>query len=69
MKQIGIFDESVRLEKISKLGDNLVALKKTIDWEKFRSIIDHAIPIKNDSKKGGRPSFNHVMMLKILISD
>ena len=67
MKQIGIFDESIRLEKISKLGDNLVALKKTIDWEKFRPIIDRAIPIKNDSKKGGRPSFDHVMMFKILI--
>ena len=37
--QIGLFDQEERMEKLSKLGDSLVKLNKTIDWEKFRPIL------------------------------
>lgn len=36
MKQKGLFDESFRLEKISRMGDPLAKLDEVIDWERFR---------------------------------
>ena len=34
--QIGFWDESLRLEKLSKLGDSLEKLNRAINWEVFR---------------------------------
>ena len=34
--QIGLWEESLRLEKLSKLGDSLEKLNHAIDWEIFR---------------------------------
>ena len=34
--QMGLWDESLRLEKLSKLGDSLERLNRAIDWEVFR---------------------------------
>ncbi|MFV0551264.1 MAG: hypothetical protein ACK5L6_04990 [Anaerorhabdus sp.] len=43
MKQLGFYDESTRLKKLSNLGDNLEKLKKTIDWYIFRPLITKAL--------------------------
>jgi IS5 family transposase len=67
-KQKGFFDEDDRLAKLSKLGDSLERLNKSIDWEMFRPIIDAAL--NKSGKKpenGGRPPFDHILMYKIVI--
>ena len=65
-KERGFFDEEFKLEKISKLGDQLEKLNKVIDWEQFRSILDEAFE-KENKGPGGRPSFDKILMFKILI--
>jgi len=66
MKQKGFFDENDRLEELSKLGDPLEKLNKFINWEDFRAALDKVF-IKIPKGPGGRPPFDYVMMLKILV--
>ena len=61
-----IFDEDFKLEKISKLGDQLEKLNKAMDWEQFRSILDESFAKENRSS-GGRPSFGRILMFRILV--
>ena len=60
------FDESERLEKLSKLGDQLVLLNEYIDFESFRADIGQALG-RATPKATGRPSYDIVFMFKILI--
>jgi transposase, IS5 family len=62
----GLFDEAMRLEKLTKQGDSLVLLKEKIQWEQFRTILESVL--KKESKgPGGRKAFDYIMMFKILI--
>lgn len=64
--QIGFWDESLRLEKLSQLGDSLERLNKAINWEIFRPSLNKAF--KKEAKgAGGRPPFDYVLMFKILV--
>jgi IS5 family transposase len=66
MKQKGFFDENERLEELSRLGDPLEKLNKSINWEGLRGILTRAL--KKESKGlGGRPPYDYVMMFKILV--
>ena len=65
--QRSFFDEEDRMEKISKIGDPLELLNKVIDWEMFRSTLNNAVVRKENTRKGGRPSYDVVMMFKILV--
>lgn len=60
------FDEEDRIEIISKSGDPLEVLNRVIKWEMFRSVLT-AARSKEDAGKGGRPSYDVVMMFKILV--
>lgn len=62
----GLFDETFRLEKLSKQGDSLVMLKEKIKWEIFLPILE-SIFIKENKGIGGREPYNYLMMFKILI--
>lgn len=66
MRQLGMFDESDRLEKISKLGDSLETLQNAIDWEMFRPVLNKAMK-KTHRGAGGRPAYDYLMMFKILV--
>ena len=55
------------MKKISKIGDPLELLNKVIDWEMFRSTLNKAVVRKDNTRKGGRPSYDVVMMFKILV--
>jgi len=66
MKQKGFFDENDRLEELSRMGDPLEKLNKFIQWEEFRKILTKALK-KSAQGPGGRPPFDYVMMLKILV--
>ena len=55
------------MEKISKIDDPLELLNKVINWEMFRSTLNKAVVRKENTRKVGRPSYDVVMMFKILI--
>ena len=67
VRQRSFFDEENRMEKISKIGDPLEMLNKVINWEMFRNILNKAVVRKENTRKGGRPSYDVVMMFKILV--
>lgn len=55
--QIGIWDESLRLERLSQLGDSLERLDGAIGWELFRPRLTKVF--KKEAKvAGGRPPYN-----------
>ena len=66
-KTRGLFDEQFRLDKISKQSDPLVKLQRHIDFEIFRKPLEDHFNTGKDRSQGGRPSFDYLMMFKILI--
>jgi IS5 family transposase len=65
-RDYGFFDQDIRLSRLSQLGDPLERLNKGIDFEIFREILESHL-IKAAKGKGGRPSYDYVLMFKILI--
>jgi transposase, IS5 family len=65
-RDYGFFDQDFRLTKLSKLGDPLEKLKKGIDFEIFRDILEEKLT-KQAKGAGGRRPYDYVMMFKILI--
>lgn len=57
LKQFGI---SLSYERIKKLGDRLEKISGLINWERFR-------PYFPDEYKVGRPRYDPILMLKILV--
>lgn len=65
---LGLFDDHFLLDKLTKLGDPLERLNDYIDWNIFKSPLDSAFRKElKDSSKGGRPSFDKLLMFKSLI--
>ena len=65
MKQISLFAEENRLQKLSELGDCLERLR-IIDWESFRPTIALAL-IRERKSNAGRPPFDCILLFKIII--
>ncbi|MEM7026499.1 MAG: IS5 family transposase [Pseudomonadota bacterium] len=65
-KQPGFFDFDDRMRRLSDLGDRLEAFAEAVDFELFRADLEAALNY-SDGAKGGRPPFDTVMMMKILI--
>ena len=63
----GLFDEQIRLEKLSKKQDPLERLSGHIDFEYFRKPLAKFFKKHTDSNKGGRPAYDYILMFKILI--
>jgi Transposase and inactivated derivatives, IS5 family len=66
-KSRGLFDEQIRLEKLSKKQDPLERLRSHIDFEYFREPLEKALNRDTDKSKGGRPAYDAILMFKILI--
>lgn len=66
-KSRGLFDEQIRLEKLSKKQDPLEKLNSHIDFEYFRKPLGKALAKNVENNKGGRPPYDVVLMFKILI--
>lgn len=66
MKEPGFFDLAECLAGLSRKGDVLEQLSRTVDFELFRPDLERAVPRLNGAK-GGRPPFDHVLMLKVLL--
>jgi IS5 family transposase len=64
--QHGFFDEENRLAKLTKKKDPLEKLSLMIRWERFRPAIEKAMK-KVAKGAGGRPPYDYIMMLKVLI--
>ena len=64
--QAGFFDVDERLKQLSAKGDSLERLNAVVDFELFRADLERAVP-RSDRAKGGRPPFDHVLMLKTLV--
>jgi len=52
-------------EHIAELGDRLGEVEKLVDWESFRPIIGEMY--SNKEGKGGRPNYDEVLMIKMLV--
>ena len=66
-KSRGLFDEQIRLEKLSKKKDPLEVLNSHIDFEFFRKPLEKYLATETDRSKGGRPAYDYVLLFKILI--
>ena len=64
--QPGFWDVEHRLQELSKHGDPLEKLSRTIDFELFRPTLRLALQRHNPAK-GGRPPFDAVLKFKMLV--
>lgn len=65
-RDYGFFDQDIRLSKLSALSDPLVRLNNHVDFELFSTLLQGSLT-KEAKGKGGRPTYDYVMMFKILI--
>ncbi|HEY9006204.1 MAG TPA: IS5 family transposase [Ohtaekwangia sp.] len=63
----GLFDEQIRLDKLTAQNDPLVKLVKHIDFEFFRKPLENHFQAGKNRNQGGRPAFDYLLMFKILI--
>jgi hypothetical protein len=65
-KQAGFWSVEDRLAEISAGGDPLETLNATVDFERFRPILERAAG-RARSPKGGRPSLDVVLKFRMLV--
>lgn len=66
MRQAGLFGLTDHLRRLSEVGDPLEVMARAVDFEAFRPALDAALAY-GDGSKGGRPPYDPVAMLKVLI--
>lgn len=66
MRQIFLNGVGIQMERLTDMGDPLIKLEKVINWEMFRKPLEAAIR-KPDYNKGGRPPYDVILMLKIVM--
>jgi hypothetical protein len=64
--QPGFFDVDERYAALSAAGDPLERLAAVVDFEIFRPVLDAALA-RSDRSRGGRPPYDSVLMLRILV--
>lgn len=65
--QPGFFDVENRIEKTKQYNSPLLRLSGHIDFDFFRSELDQYFRKGKDYSKGVRPTYDYVLMFKILI--
>lgn len=63
---MGDFDVDDRLWRLSDLGDQLEAHGRVVDFEAFRPDLEKALAYTSGAH-GGRPPYDPVLMLKVLV--
>lgn len=66
MRQSGLFGLLDHMKRLSADGDPLAVLAKVVDFESFRPTLVAALAY-SDGTKGGRPPYDPVVMLKVLV--
>ncbi len=64
--QLGFFDRDERYAALSAAGDPLERLAMVVDFELFRPELEAALE-RSDRARGGRPPYDAVLMLKVLV--
>lgn len=64
--QAGFWDIDERYARLSDAGDPLEKLNTVVPWEMFRKLLSKALK-RSDGSRGGRPSYDTVMMFKVLV--
>jgi transposase, IS5 family len=67
MKSPSLFWKQQREAKQSTLGSDFMKIPFVVDFEQFRFVLDGALQRKSDKEKGGRPSYDSVLMFRILV--
>ena len=62
----GLFDIDERLRRLSELGDQLEAYARVVDFAAFRPALEKALAYSTGAQ-GGRPPYDPVLMLKVLV--
>lgn len=62
----GLFDYSNRMAKLGEVSSPLEKLDARINWEMFRPLLDEIFQ-REALGPGGRPSFDRVMMFKVVV--
>jgi len=65
-RQGGFWDVEERYARLSAAGDPLEKLDAVVPWEVFRKPLAKALK-RSDRSKGGRPPYDAVVMLKVLV--
>lgn len=65
-RDYGFFDQDLRLSKLTALGDPLERLARGVDFEVFRKLLTEGL-YKEPQGPGGRPPYDYVLMIKVLI--
>ena len=67
-KQAGLFDAEFKLRKLDTIGDPLQKLTGSINWERFRPLLDKGFQKDEPAKgPGGRPAYDYILRFKVLI--
>ena len=67
-KNYDLFSALTKSREQSEKEVGILKLKNIINWEGFRPLLEEVCGYnKKDKKKGGRPPFDPVLMLKVLI--
>ena len=66
LAQPGLFDQHFRLEELTAMGDPLAKIDDVVDWSVFIPVLAD-MPKPEPEGPGGRPSYDPLMMLKVLI--
>ena len=45
-RDFGFWDQDIRLSKLSRLGDPLERLSKTVDFSLFRTLLEAKVPVE-----------------------
>jgi transposase len=61
-----LFSLAEHLERLSKDGDPLEVLARTVEFESFRPLLVKGLGY-SDGARGGRPAFDPVAMFKVLV--
>lgn len=65
-RDYGFFDQDLRLSKLTALGDPLERLSRGVDFEVFRKLLTEGL-YKEPQGAGGRPPYDYVLMMKVLV--
>jgi IS5 family transposase len=63
----GLFDDQYAIDRLSKIGNPLEMISRSIDFEMFRHLLENKMLNKNKKSNAGAKPYDLVMMFKILI--
>ena len=65
--KIGLIDKQFAAEHLTEMGNPLDAIKKVIDFEFFRQLLEEKLLNTNKKNNAGAKPFDVVLMFKIML--